>query len=208
MKALKPATQIAMLIMVGCVVGWGVVNTADAHPDYGCASCHVPHAAAADQAVPLWNPDHTTTVLTTNYSSDTMDAATSAPDGASKLCLSCHDGSYSHVDDDHSFASSARPTGNLGGLETSHPISFVYDAALAAADGELVDPTTLPSDILDANSKMQCTSCHDVHGTSVADIPDDPTTGTDESVNQPNLRWPYYSGYGVTAAFCRNCHLK
>ena len=186
-------SSIQAPLIVATLAGLGVlgsVEVSQAHPDYGCDSCHVPHNAAADQAVPLWNPEHTTTTLTGNYTSPTMQADTSGGvDGASKLCLSCHDGTHPHVDADHTIAS----------LETSHPVSFVYDQALATADGELVDPTTLASDILDINSKMQCTSCHDVHATAAA---------------SPNLRWPYENAFGPggfignNAAFCRNCHNK
>jgi hypothetical protein len=181
-------TFIAAAVVGLCVLG--SVSVTQAHPDYGCDSCHVPHNAAADQAVPLWNPEHTTTTLTGNYTSPTMQGDTSGGvDGASKLCLSCHDGTHPHIDADHSIAA----------LETTHPVSFVYDQALATADGELVDPTTLASDILDVNSKMQCTSCHDVHATAAA---------------APNLRWAYANAYGASgfignnAAFCRNCHVK
>ena len=201
---MKTYTLQGLMVLAICLVTWGVAaSTAQAHPDYGCNGCHVPHAAAADKSVPLWNPQHTTTTLTGKYTSDTMDATTSAPDGASKLCLSCHDGSYDHITTEHAFGS-----GNgMGTLATNHPISFVYDSALASADGELVDPTTLAKDVLDANSKMQCTSCHDIHGTETGDVTDDPNTAKDETVSSPNLRWNYY-GRAATASFCRNCHEK
>jgi hypothetical protein len=188
---MKPTTQILLAAAVIGVFWLGTATqVAQAHPDYGCSSCHVPHNAASDTAVPLWNPEHTTTTLTGNYSSPTMDATTGEVDGASKLCLSCHDGSLSKINGTEA---------QIHSLETAHPISFVYDTALATADGELVDPTTLASDILDANAKMQCTSCHDVHATAAA---------------APNLRWPYANAFGAggtvlnNAAFCRNCHLK
>jgi hypothetical protein len=199
---------IATLAVAGLTMLW--VQTAQAHPDYGCQSCHVAHNATGDNSeVPLWNPAHTTTTLTGNYApSDTTDATMSGPNGASKLCLSCHDGTYSHVDSEHSFGDGIRTgydddeDGNddaygMGSLAGTHPISFIYDTQLSTDDGELVDPTTLASDILDSNSRMQCTSCHDVHNTAAGHTPEDANN---------NLRWAY--GYGTYAAFCRNCHEK
>ncbi|MCC6679658.1 MAG: hypothetical protein IT445_02040 [Phycisphaeraceae bacterium] len=186
---MKRTAHMMLTAFAAGLVGLVWAGSALAHPEYGCESCHVPHNADADPAVPLWNPDHTTTTLTDHYASPTMDATVGSVDGASKLCLSCHDGTYPHVDAEHTIAA----------LANSHPVSFVYDQQLATDDGELVDPTTLASDILDVNSKMQCTSCHDVHATAAA---------------SPNLRWPYENSFanGATAfnnaAFCRNCHLK
>ncbi len=199
---------IATIAVAGLTMMW--VQTAQAHPEYGCSSCHVPHNAAGDNTeVPLWNPAHTTTTLTDNYApAQSTDAALGAPNGASKLCLSCHDGTYSHVDSVHSFGSGTRTgvdedgDGNddpygMGSLAGTHPISFVYDAQLATDDGELADPSGLASDVLDDAGRMQCSSCHDVHNTAAGHTPEDAGM---------NLRWSY--GYGTYAAFCRNCHLK
>jgi len=168
-----------------------------AHPDSGCASCHVPHGAAGDNTeVPLWNPAYTETTLTEFYSSPSLDATVSQVDGASKLCLSCHDGTNSRVQSQGrtNFGSG----GAMEGLENSHPVSFVYDQSLAVTDGALVDPDTLPRGVLDGSGKMQCSSCHEVHRTP---------TRQEES----NLRWAYVKTGGpsnTTAAFCRNCHIK
>jgi len=56
-------------------------------------------------------------------------------------------------------------TSNLGtDLTGDHPVSFVYDNALATADGNLYDPKTLPQDVrLDRSGQLQCTACHDPH---------------------------------------------
>ena len=199
---------IATIALAGLAMMW--VQTAQAHPEYGCGSCHVPHNAAGDNSeVPLWNPAHVTTTLTDNYTaSQTTTATMEAPNGASALCLSCHDGTYSHVDSEHSFGEGLRTgvdedgDGNddaygMGSLANTHPISFVYDAALASADGELVDPATLATDVLDGNSRMQCSSCHDVHNTAA---------GHDPADAGGNLRWA--TGYGTGATFCRHCHAK
>ncbi|OHB65418.1 MAG: hypothetical protein A2Y77_08820 [Planctomycetes bacterium RBG_13_62_9] len=180
---------------------------AAAHSDYGCDGCHVPHNAGSLPGVPLWNGNETT-VTFTMYSSSTLQATMdNQPSGTSRLCLSCHDGAnpnYLWMSDSRKFGASD--------LVKSHPISFVYDSALASADGYLKDPAqpstlgrTIAQDLLDAASKMQCTSCHDVH-----------TSGVGE-----NLLRGYDYGYetvqngdGTTsqvhhgAELCRMCHLK
>ncbi len=187
---------------------------ASPHSDYGCVSCHVPHGSAGDQTqVPLWNPAQTSTSLT-GYFNDkggfSHGETFGAPTGASVLCLSCHDGSYSHVTTDHTFG----PSGGMGALTQTHPISFKYDATLYAAaiasDGshELVDPSTLTRGILDGNGEMQCTSCHDPHSSEAAPI----VNTTDNSTTDYRLRWTYdninSTGSKTTAAFCRHCHVR
>jgi hypothetical protein len=102
----------------------------------GCDGCHTPHNVEALPGVPLWNGSETTTTFV-RYSSDTFQgAADGQPSGDSRLCLSCHDGSnsnYAWMNPDHSFGTDE--------LTSSHPISFVYDSALAAQDGALKDPS-------------------------------------------------------------------
>lgn len=150
-----------------------------------CLACHTPHRASTTAAVvPLWN--HKLTQQTyVPYQSNTLQAAVGQPDGISKLCLSCHDGTVA-LD---AFGGSDGAVNGSGGLVNQigsqmgpdlnsaqghslvHPVSFVYDSALADADGGLIDPTqpqaslggaTIQSKLLSA-SKLQCSSCHDVH---------------------------------------------
>ncbi|TNF32746.1 MAG: hypothetical protein EP329_09300 [Deltaproteobacteria bacterium] len=145
-----------------------------------CVFCHVPHGASGDG--PLWHAPvarHAYTV----YASATLDAAPDQPDGDSKLCLSCHDGTLASPiapgtpNVRRAGAASPLPvTGtNLGtDLSDDHPVSFVYDAGLAARDGQLATPERAPSplggtvasDLLDARRKLQCTACHDAHDNS------------------------------------------
>jgi len=148
-----------------------------------CVVCHTPHNATTGLTAPLWNHEVTTTTFTlyTNATSPSFDATASQPDGSSKLCLSCHDGTVP-VDN---FGGRTNGTDLLTGnknlgtdLSNEHPVSFTYDAALATTDGGLFDPTTTSSglggtinaDLLLAN-KLQCSSCHDVHnGSGVNDL--------------------------------------
>ncbi len=138
-----------------------------------CVPCHTPHNADTQISdAPLWN--HEVTTATYNlYSSSTIQSTITQPDGLSKLCLSCHDGTVAI--DNHSGETGGtyfiRSQAQVGpDLSGEHPISFTYDAALATADGDLYDPTTqssglgntIDSDML-FNGKMECSSCHDVH---------------------------------------------
>lgn len=162
--------------------------------DARCASCHSPHNAQSG-TVPLWSGRATVNTFTL-YTSSTLDATMGQPDGSSKLCLSCHDGAIT-------------PTGH--GLSTdlrgTHPISFVYDSTLATTDGHLKDPAvamagwanagTIAKEMLDANGKVQCTSCHEIHNTPLKQYPQ-------------YLRGVAYDTEpgGDNQSFCRQCHLK
>ncbi|NOZ02160.1 MAG: cytochrome c3 family protein [Deltaproteobacteria bacterium] len=142
--------------------GWGT--------DELCIFCHAPHNAVTSvSGAPLWNHDVTASTFTV-YSSDTLNATVGQPDGASKLCLSCHDGTVAIDSFGGSTGTHFMSGGeNLGSdLSNDHPISFTYDAALATADGGLVTPAS--ASFVDAGqniplygAKMQCASCHDVH---------------------------------------------
>lgn len=138
-----------------------------------CIACHTPHNAQADQLVPLWN--HTATATTfTLYSSSTLKTTTLAqPSGASKACLSCHDGTVaidSFGGKPPAGAGAISGASNLGtSLTDDHPVSFTYDGALAtAANGALVTPATA-SNVDSAKTvplfagKLECASCHNAH---------------------------------------------
>lgn len=158
-----------------------------------CIFCHTPHGADTSVSdAPLWN--HATTNQTyIVYDSPTMDATVEQPAGASRLCLSCHDGTVA-VD---AFGSSPGSfflggPGAVGsdGLLNDHPISFQYTDALAVQDGELHPPSATPSllgstieDDLLFNGSLECSSCHDVHRGSAAGAVNDnllviPQTGS------------------------------
>jgi predicted CXXCH cytochrome family protein len=133
-----------------------------------CRFCHTPHGAG--QTVALWNRTLTTEVYTL-YESSTLEATLEQPTGASRLCLSCHDGTVALG---NVLRAGSDPVADLGAvqggalldtdLSDDHPISFVFDEALALRNGELVSPSTLNSLVtLDATGQVQCTSCHDPH---------------------------------------------
>ncbi len=146
-----------------------------------CVSCHTPHGSNTTVSeAPLWNHGLTAKSFTV-YSSLTLNATVGQPDGVSKLCLSCHDGTIG-IDN---FGKFPGDTDKLTGskavgadeLNNDHPISFVYDTALATADKGLFDPATKTATIgsgaktktgtinavMLSGGKVQCSSCHDVH---------------------------------------------
>lgn len=141
-----------------------------------CIFCHTPHHGRGD--IPyLWNRQDSTEVYTT-YRSSTLYAGVGQPTGASKLCLSCHDGTIAlgalvSRAVEIEFAGGLRfmpeeSRARLGtDLSDDHPVSLIYDATLAARNTQLRDPTALPPPIrLDGNSELQCTACHDPHDNS------------------------------------------
>jgi predicted CXXCH cytochrome family protein len=144
-----------------------------------CITCHHSrNASAAVSAAPMWNHAVSTTHYAV-YSSASLKASVGQPGQVSRLCLSCHDGTIA-ID---SYGANAgtqyiRPVNHIGTiLADDHPIGFLYDGALVAANGSLHDPTsrvvTIGSgeqtqtgsvaDLLLNNGQVECTSCHDVH---------------------------------------------
>ena len=145
-----------------------------------CIVCHTPHNATTLPDAPLWNHALSTATYTL-YASGTLNATMGQPDGSSKLCLSCHDGTvaianYGGVTNGTVFMTGTNLVST--DLSNDHPVSFLYDAALASADPGLRNPTTALSGLggtISANmlisGKMQCSSCHDVHnGAGVAGL--------------------------------------
>lgn len=146
-----------------------------------CLPCHAAHKTNTTVAdAPLWNHALSTAVYTL-YVSTTLNATMGQPGGVSKLCLSCHDGTVAI----NSFGGTTGTTfigsGDKIGpdLRGEHPIGFIYDAALATADGSIKNPATTNVTIgagtqtktgtitatMLYGGKLECASCHDVHNT-------------------------------------------
>ncbi|MFQ5349422.1 MAG: cytochrome c3 family protein [Thermoanaerobaculia bacterium] len=146
-----------------------------------CKFCHIPHNA--EVPTPLWSRP----LSRAQYATPQLQLGRGSrqpapqPDGSSRLCMSCHDGTIALGE----VVGERQPIAMAGGerlgpgrkgylgtdLSGSHPISF----ALATA---AVDPVDDSSDMgfrsllgagrdddvrLDAEGKMQCTTCHDAH---------------------------------------------
>jgi len=135
-----------------------------------CVFCHTPHNSSPRK--PLWNkPDPG--VSYTLYSSSTTESNPGQPERSSILCLSCHDGTVAlgnvisrPTDITFNSGITTMPTGTSNlttDLSDDHPISFLYDNALATQDGELKDPATLTGPVKLENGNLECTACHDAH---------------------------------------------
>ena len=156
------------------ISGPGTVRAAAAAGDPAagemCVFCHTPHSAGGQNA--LWNR-HDPSVVYTPYSSSTLKASIGQPTGASRLCLSCHDGTVAMgmvrsrrqpIAFQGAVTVLPKNRSNLGtDLSDDHPVSFKYTPALAAKSGALTPPPRNGLVRLDNNGEMQCTSCHDPH---------------------------------------------
>ena len=194
--------MLVLLIILSGRVAWADLN-GSAHNFSSkawsggqmCAICHTPHNSQT-AVVPLWNHGATTASFTL-YSSPTFKASTTQPTGASRACLSCHDGTVA-LDTFGGKTGTTLLAGRtlLGNdLSNDHPISFIYDSALAVSVAGLRDPSAAPSglggtirDNLLFNDRLECASCHDVHN----------------SYNQASLLVKSNAG----SALCLTCHAK
>lgn len=141
-----------------------------------CIFCHTPHNASP--AAPLWNRTNPQTHYRT-YSSSTTDARIGQPTGASKLCLSCHDGSIAlgmvlsrdtPIPMTHTFIPTGR-TDLTNDLSDDHPIGLRYDRQLTNRDHQLRDPELVDHRIaLGERGELECTACHDPHNNERGDF--------------------------------------
>ena len=197
-----------------------------------CSPCHQGGGHNGSGAPSEANWGHAASTATfTLYDSPTFKAGRHSPKGASLACLSCHDGTVainqlvSGLEGSEAvYVNSASQIGP--DLHTTHPVSFTYDASLAAADGGLENPSTyrigdsksalsasappVPDtwegtsflgktldEALLFNHKIECTSCHDVHQQQ-GSAPASPTL----------LRVDGTDRAGRGDLLCRTCHIK
>jgi predicted CXXCH cytochrome family protein len=207
-----------------------------------CVFCHTPHGAE-NLPAPLWNRTQSGATYTP-YTSSSLEAnaaeLASGPGGSSKLCLSCHDGTMAigninvlngqapaTVTMTGTAATGGMPAGagtdtgftrNLGiNLTNDHPISFTYNAQLAADDGELRVPDGVnvgtrlagvnPKPKLPLeNGQMQCATCHDPHIRET-----DPTKGSAKFLRGNRFQFAPPVGGTYSASndiVCLACHEK
>lgn len=146
-----------------------------------CIFCHTSHNSSKEG--PLWSHETTTGKFKT-YERSTMDSKAEQPNGATKLCLSCHDGTIAvgairglaqPIRMQNVGASGEIPStkkSNVGtDLSGTHPVSVKYSQNVALADSHLRWPPLDPEKKvgIDADGYVQCTACHDPHDDSRSD---------------------------------------
>lgn len=115
-----------------------------------------------------------------------MVATVGQPTGSSKLCLSCHDGTIAIgallnlpgpllAGTLNVTGPGITPQGTIAptsaaymgtDLRDDHPISFDYSMSYPS-NSEIKSASAFPPEVkLDSTNKVQCTSCHDPHGTN------------------------------------------
>lgn len=133
-----------------------------------CLPCHTPHNGRTDVGAPLWN--HAMTEATFSlYSSPTMDVTVEQPGMASKVCLSCHDGTVA-MDSFGGVTGTTFMSGNavIGtDLADDHPVGIAWEhqtlETSAACTNCHFGGDTRPELPFFAG-KIECSSCHDAHG--------------------------------------------
>jgi predicted CXXCH cytochrome family protein len=138
-----------------------------------CIFCHIPHQKGSAIRY-LWNRSDPGNAYIPYFSS-TLQADVRQPTGASRMCLSCHDGTIAlgaiaSSPTEIPFKGGIRyiPQDSLSNLGTNlsddHPISFIYDEMLSLQKRQLRLPSMLPPQVkLDEDNQLQCTACHDPH---------------------------------------------
>lgn len=201
-----------------------------------CGPCHMAHGSDPNnQVIPLWSHQ---SINTADYrvfaSPNTVNFTIRTPDGASKGCLSCHDGTLAYnqlkgqVQGAAQYVQGAYVIGGGAAhdLRGDHPISFRYmDAYNNVQTNALIAPstpltTTLPADVPsqtvaqlfltggNVNGDVQCTACHDVHrqrGESGFNS-NKPIPLTPNANHNPLLVIYNVGQDGFGSALCRSCH--
>ncbi len=154
--------------------------------DQVCKFCHTPHGASAKG--PLWNRQdpigpnadgtfplyggggdgllNLYTIPEAEYNAGVAADASLYPNGSTRLCMSCHDGvtAVGEVIEGGTLANLTMTGFGTIDLSASHPVSFKYTAAVEAAlPAGYTRPGVGSVVKLDADERMQCTTCHDPH---------------------------------------------
>lgn len=184
-----------------------------------CRTCHVPHDHSKStqlyQNGLLWNhqvSSATYTMYDSSWSSSLDNTQSGQPDGTSKLCLGCHDGSISINQFDRNFDGVSDGLGDTidliapdaeipgsnatGDLTGTHPLSIVYNGGDVGLnpDSDPMGTSGSIADVLD-NGKVQCSTCHDVHDSA------------GEAVGGTHLLRVLNSGTNPSG-LCLTCHNK
>lgn len=181
-----------------------------------CIFCHTPHSASKQGA--LWNRNdpglmgsfplyNSASLLIKDIPEAQYNSTADYPNGASKLCLSCHDGVTGigtlldrTLTMNHETMADVPTTATFDpviDLELTHPVSFVYSTVVqqAIVAGGRAGFKIPSPDLRDSQQRVQCTTCHDPHDDrgQYADVP------------------PFWRIVSATSAnsyddLCKHCH--
>ena len=152
-----------------------------------CIFCHTPHSASKQGA--LWNrhdPNDSTdfplydstSLKIKNIPAAQYNTTADYPNGATKLCLSCHDGVIGigtlldrEITMTNEFMSGVEKVTTGTDvfdpeivLTNTHPVSFVYSSFVRDQLEILGRNFKIPSpDLRDSQERVQCTICHNPH---------------------------------------------
>jgi len=144
-----------------------------------CIFCHSSHNASSEG--PLWNHKTTSSGQFQTYKRSTMVSSAEQPNGSTKLCLSCHDGTIAvgairgrsaPIPMKNVTGSGKIPASRKSHIGTdlrgTHPVSVKFDQRVALTKSGLKWPISDPEQAVgtDHNGYVQCTSCHDPHDDS------------------------------------------
>lgn len=146
--------------------------------DQVCVFCHVPHGASDSRAT--WSRDlrYQAAAGYQSYESRTLDAVPGRPNGATRLCLSCHDGALAlgalvnleatrpaMAEFRGGLTTMPRGPARLGfDLRNDHPVSIVPSTSDPEVKApEPGGPVKLAHGTSALKDSVQCTSCHDPH---------------------------------------------
>jgi len=138
-----------------------------------CLPCHTPHNSDTSVTeAPLWNHQLTTQSF---QMYTTLQGRTGDPDGASKLCLSCHDG-VTAMDNYGGNTSGSQNMTDAGGfgvvvgtdLQNDHPIGLSYPPPDSTnyETAANVKAAGLRLPVNGSEERVECQSCHDPHTTT------------------------------------------
>jgi hypothetical protein len=197
-----------------------------------CGPCHMAHGSDPNnQLIPLWS--HQTLNATFTVFVSPHGTTINQPGGASKACLSCHDGTIAYNQLKGQVPAGQTPLyvqgdyviggGAAHDLRGDHPISFDYNEAVTKSPTNTLKlPTEQLNQTLPAgnnlinqtvaaaflkNGAVQCNSCHDVHR-SIGNS----GQSSDKPINAP-VHNPLLVAYGLAqdgygSSLCRSCHNK
>lgn len=172
-----------------------------------CRYCHRAHSPGPGNVPsPPYNP----------YLSPNFRSQPGQPDGASRQCLQCHDGTktlgslwkvFSGTD---LLPRQIKKQYSLGtNLADDHPVSIVYDRHLVRVKGNLADPANLPIEVrIDGAGKVQCSSCHDPHSDRFGKflVMDNRLSQLCTSCHRFPPPGVVGSGHSAAQGLCQDCH--